>query len=338
VSAAIHDLSTGGDALARSEKVAQSALGRYRLSPAATVGLIHVSENATYRIDEPDGPSTVLRVYRLGYQSFGAIESELAWMEALRRDTGIRTPRVLPAADGGQVVAVADPHTGERRYCVRFELLPGQEPTSDDVDRFVQLGSLTARMHSHARTWGRPESFTRFRWDSDAAFGGPEVGARWGRWQDTAGVGPGERAVLERLEATLRRRLGAFGYDPGRFGLVHADTRLSNLLVDGGEVSIIDFDDCGFSWYLYDLATVFSFFEHDDRVPDLIDAWLSGYRQVGSLASADEAEIWTFILFRRLLLLAWLGSHSAADIAGDLVPTYAAGSCQLAESYLQQHG
>ncbi len=47
----------------------------------------------------------------------------------------------------------------------------------------------------------------------------------------------------------LRDRLAAFlGTGPQRYGLVHADTRLANLLVDGGRVSVIDFDDSGFSW------------------------------------------------------------------------------------------
>jgi Ser/Thr protein kinase RdoA (MazF antagonist) len=333
----VHDLSSDVGALARTTRVAEAALGRYRLGPGATVELINVSENATYRIDDPDGPPSVLRLHRSGYHSPGAIESELAWMEALRQDTGIRTPVVLSAADGARVIGVPDPDTGRPRACVRFEFLPGAEPDAADRVRFVDLGALTARMHAHARTWDRPIGFTRFAWDADAAFGGPAGGARWGRWQDAAGVGPAEFRLLSHLEATLRHRLERFGCHPEHFGLIHADTRLANLLVDGDEVSIIDFDDCGFSWYLYDLATVFSFIEHRPEVPDLIDAWLSGYRSVSPISTEDEAEIWTFILYRRLLLLAWLGSHTAADITAELSPTFATNSCTLAEQYLHHH-
>jgi Ser/Thr protein kinase RdoA (MazF antagonist) len=47
-------------------------------------------------------------------------------------------------------------------------------------------------------------------------------------------------------------------------------------------------------------------------VPGLVDSWLAGYRRAGQLPAADEAEIWTFIMFRRLLLVAWIGSHRAA--------------------------
>jgi Ser/Thr protein kinase RdoA (MazF antagonist) len=129
-----------------------------------------------------------------------------------------------------------------------------------------------------------------------------------------------------------------FGTGPDRYGLVHADTRLANLLVDGGKVSVIDFDDSGFSWYLYDVGTSVSFFEHEPHVPGLIDAWLSGYRRVLELPAADEAEIWTFILYRRLLLVAWIGSHTAVDIARELGAGYTAASCDLAETYLARYG
>jgi Ser/Thr protein kinase RdoA (MazF antagonist) len=332
----LHDLSGGGDVLDRVTRLAQRALSAYGCHPAAEVRLLNVSENATYLVEDPDSGPSVLRVHRLGYHSEAEIVSELAWMDALRAEAGVRTPRVLAAADGRRVVTVADEAGGQQRSCVRFEFLPGTEPVDDSVEHFAELGEITARMHRHARQWTRPADFARFDWGYDAAFGSQ---ARWGRWQDGIGVGTEEREVLGRLDAALQARLAAFGTGPDRFGLIHADTRLANLIVDdGGRVSVIDFDDCGFSWYLYDVGTSVSFFEHEPQVPGLIDAWLAGYRREADLPAADEAEIWTFILFRRLLLLAWIGSHRAVDIAQQLGAGYTAGSCDLAETYLSRAG
>jgi Ser/Thr protein kinase RdoA (MazF antagonist) len=314
---------------------AAGALRAYGCHPASSVELLNVSENATFLLSDPGAGPSVLRVHRLGYHTGAEIASELAWMDALRAEAGVRTPRVLPAADGRRVVTVREPGEASERYCVRFEFLPGAEP-GPALSRadFAELGEITARMHRHARQWARPAWFTRFHWDYAAAFG-PD--ARWGRWQDGIGVGPSEREVLGRLEATLRRRLQAYGAGPERYGLVHADTRLANLLVHDGSVSVIDFDDSGFSWYLYDLGTAVSFFEHAPEVPALVEAWLEGYRRAGELSAEDEAEIWTFIMFRRLLLVAWIGSHRAVDIAAELGAGYTQGSCELAESYLSRH-
>jgi Ser/Thr protein kinase RdoA (MazF antagonist) len=150
-------------------------------------------------------------------------------------------------------------------------------------------------------------------------------------------VGRAEEQVLGQLEQAVRARLAAFGRDPGRYGLVHADTRPANLLVHGGAVSVIDFDDCGFGWYLYDLAASVSFFEHSPAVPGLIDRWLAGYRRSGPLPAADEAEIWTFILFRRLLLVAWIGSHQGVPAAARLGAGFTRDSCDLAETYLSTY-
>ena len=328
-----HDLSVGGDVLERVTRCAQQALGAYGCHPATTVRLLNVSENATYLVEDPGAGPSVLRVHRLGYHTEAEIASELVWMDALRAEAGVRTPRVLAAADGRRIVTAIDDASGEQRSCVRFEFLPGTEPVGDSVGHFAELGEITARMHRHARQWPRPSWFTRFHWDYDAAFGAQ---ARWGRWQDGMGVGPAEREVLGRLDATLRTRLAAFGTGPDRYGLVHADTRLANLLVDDGTVSVIDFDDSGFSWSLYDVGTSVSFFEHEPQVPALVDGWLSGYRRVLDLPAQDEAEIWTFILYRRLLLVAWIGSHSAVDIAAELGAGYTRDSCDLAEKYLSQ--
>jgi Ser/Thr protein kinase RdoA (MazF antagonist) len=323
--------------LERVAQCARDALRAYRCHPETRVELLNVSENATFLVNDPDSGLSVLRVHRLGYHAEAEIASELTWMDALRGEAGVRTPRVLAARDGRRIVSVAEAAEaggGPVRHCVRFEFLAGAEPAAgDELSRpyFEELGEITARMHRHARQWIRPGWFTRFHWDYDAAFGGE---ARWGRWQDGIGVGPAEHTVLERLDRVLRERLAAFGTGPERYGLVHADTRLANLLVHDGSVAIIDFDDSGFSWYLYDLGTTVSFFEESPAVPELIDSWLTGYRRAGTLSTADEAQIWTFIMFRRLLLLAWIGTHQAVDVAAALGAGYTRDSCDLAERYL----
>src|SRR6266705_2481523 len=129
-----HDLSVGGDVLQRVMRCARSAIGRYGCHPATGVALLNVSENATYLVSDPDQGPSILRVHRLGYHTEVEIDSELAWMDALRAEAGVRTPRVLPAADGRRVVTVPEPGGASERYCVRFEFLPGTEPGAGPAD------------------------------------------------------------------------------------------------------------------------------------------------------------------------------------------------------------
>ena len=331
-----HDLSD--DAVAeRLEPVVRRALAEYGVAPDAELTLLNVSENATFAVDDAStGQRTVLRVHRHGYHDEAAILSELAWLDAVRHDTDIRTPRVLRAFDGRRVLALAEAGHRDPRYVVHFEFLPGAEPEPSSgglAQSFELLGAITARMHEHALHWRRPTSFKRFSWDQDAAFGHEP---RWGRWQDGMAVGPHEREVLGRLGATLERRLARFGTGADRFGLVHADLRLANLLEDGDKTYVIDFDDCGWGWFLYDFGAAVSFFEHDPRIPELTDAWVQGYRSVRTLPDEDEAELATFVMMRRLLLVAWIGSHTGTQLAQEMGADYTVGSCELAEEYLSR--
>jgi Ser/Thr protein kinase RdoA (MazF antagonist) len=110
--------------------------------------------------------------------------------------------------------------------------------------------------------------------------------------------------------------------------------RLANLLLDGQTVKVIDFDDCGFSWFLYDCATTVSFFEEKPEVPQLIQAWTRGYRRVAPLSIEDETEIDTFVMLRRILLVAWIGSHSETELAQSMGIAYTRGTVPLCEAYL----
>lgn len=311
------------------EALARVALPLWGLDGAA-VTLVNLSENATFAVVAPDGRRYALRLHRVGYHPVAAIGSELAWVRALRDEGVATTPRPVPGRDGRLVQ-----RTGGRAL-VLFDWEAGVEPgIGDDLTApFEALGAAAARMHGHARRWARPAGFTRPTWNFETSLG--EAAPHWGRWRDGMGVDAARAALFGRTVARIGARLAAFGAGPERFGLIHGDLRLANLLVDGAEVKVIDFDDCGFGWFLYDAATPVSFHEHDPKVPALIAAWVRGYRRVAPLSAAEEAEIPTFVMLRRLLLVAWIGSRAETPLAQAMGAGYTAGTVGLCEAYLAQ--
>src|SRR5882724_11879208 len=96
-------------------------LARWMFSPAASVTLLTVSENATFVLRDPDGRELVLRVHRVGYSSADEIRSELAWMNALRREGVIETAAPIPGADGHDVQVLVSRNGGAARFAVAFE-------------------------------------------------------------------------------------------------------------------------------------------------------------------------------------------------------------------------
>jgi len=316
--------------------VAERTLAEYGLSPNSALHLLNLSENATYAVEDATTDTrSILRVHRENYHLSHQIESELDWLDALRRDSDITVPTVLPATDGRRVVTVRV--NGTDRHVVHFAMVAGAEPDEETVtvDDFHTLGQITAALHGHSHAWTRPAGFSRFAWDWAHSLGAE---ARWGRWQDADGVGADENQLLDRAQHLLRQRLESYGSGPDRFGLIHADLRLANLLVDGSTITVIDFDDCGFGWFFYDFGTAVSFIEDDPALPEWQDSWTTGYRTRRPLAAADEGMLPSFVLLRRLMLLAWMGTHSHSKESRTKAITYAEGTCALAERYLNSNG
>lgn len=314
------------------EKARELAAG-WGLSPRTAARLMNISENATFRLDDPEVEHPiVVRVHRPGYHSRAEIEAELAWIEALREAGAVETPAIIPLTDGERVASFE--HGGAVRHAVAFAFMSGEEPPADAAlaEGFARLGAISARLHRHAGGWTPPPGFTRKRWTWETTIG---PAPHWGDWRAADGLDAEGVALLERLCETLRDRLAEYGLGEDRFGLIHADLRLANLLVDGDRLGVIDFDDCGFGWFAYDFAAAISFLEHEPWIPDLQAAWLEGYRAVAPLAPGTEAMLPDLIMLRRLLLTAWIASHAETPTAQELVAEgYTLGTVELAERHL----
>jgi Ser/Thr protein kinase RdoA (MazF antagonist) len=307
------------------------ALNLYDLPRNVTVALICLSENETWKVEVPSGAKWALRLQRPGYQSKNSLASEIAWLLALRKDGVAATPVPVAGLDGEWIQRV-----GQRKL-VLFEWENGRQPEIEmDLRQcFRALGAVTAQLHTHSRTWQRPGGFERFTWDFEAVGG---VAPRWGHWRDGLGMNAARLDLFGQTAALVRERLAHFGSAPDRFGLAHCDLRLSNLLLHQQTLKVIDFDDCGFSWYMYDAAASLSFYEHLPQVSSLIQHWLEGYRTVSAIGKAEEEEIPTFLMLRRLLLVAWVGSHSETELAQSLGVAYTQQTDALCFAYLRRFG
>ncbi len=287
--------------------------------------LINLSENHTFRIDAPAG-RTVLRVHRPGYQSAASIESELAWLAALRRDTDLPVVRPLPGRNGDLVQKM------NGRHAVLFAFEEGREPVSGSVALFRTIGAFAAAAHLHAMNWQRPANFTRPTWSAEAML---EPDGLWGDWRRAPGVAP-VRGALDDISARLHRELAVYGQSDDRFGLIHADMRLANLLVDGPRTTLLDFDDSGFGWFMYDLGSALSFIDQTPEAPALRAAWLEGYTALRPPAAADLAIIDAMILLRRMVLLAWIGTHGETQLAQAHAATFAADTARAGQAWLKR--
>jgi Ser/Thr protein kinase RdoA (MazF antagonist) len=295
--------------------------------------LINRSENTTFRVDPAaGGRPLVLRLYRVGQRADAEIESELDWMEALRAEAGISTPRALARRDGRRISKVSLPD-GAAASCVVFEYLSGTEPPPEGLALwFERLGTISAEIHLHGRSWRRPQSFHRPRFDYVTLIGARAV---WGSWERAPGLDANAVAVLRSASTEIAKRLAEYGQAPDRFGLIHGDLRLANLLADGPHIHVIDFDDCGTGWFLYDLSTSISLIEHLPETESLVQAWLYGYQRLVPLGDVHIEMVRHLIMMRRLQVLSWFGRNLGSTLVLEYSPVVVPATVAAADSYLR---
>ena len=264
--------------------------------------LLRDRENHVFEMALPSGARAALRLHRAGYQSPAAIRSELWWCAELA-SAGLPVPAALPALDGRLLVPLADGRHASAIAWMEGEALgeaalPFARPLPQVLDLYHALGALLARVHRTTDTLTLPEDFTRPRWDLAGLVGENPL---WGRFWQHPVASTEQRAVLIRARDALRERLA------GDQGLIHADVLRENVLVTGRSVSLIDFDDAGFGFRLYDLGTALvQTWAHPEQ-PQLRAALMAGY------GTTDGAMVEAFTLARTLASVGWTMPRLAPD-------------------------
>jgi Ser/Thr protein kinase RdoA (MazF antagonist) len=226
---------------------------------------------------------------------------------------------------------VAD-DSGASWTAVAFDFVAGSmlEDHTDFGEHFVEIGRLTAQLHAHSRAWDRPAGFRRFAWGLDDMTGPT---ARWGDWRN-APLTTQECEVAERAEVAARASLSGVPRTKEHWGLIHSDLRPSNVMTSGGGLAIIDFDDCGDGYYLYDFGAALTFYEHRPEAREMAARWLDGYRSVTALSRDDLEVAGALSLMRRLTMLGWATTHRSDALPADLWHENLPGTVEVAARYL----
>ena len=130
-------------------------------------------------------------------------------------------------------------------------------------------------------------------------------------WQMAlAGGGLAVPLPLATQAGDLVARLEGRGADQG---LINADVLRENVLERGGALTLIDFDDSGFGYRLYDLGTALSQSLTEPHLAAIAAALIDGYASLRPLTEADRAMVPVFTLLRTLASVGWTMPRMAFD-------------------------
>jgi Ser/Thr protein kinase RdoA (MazF antagonist) len=276
----------------------------------ATVSPVAYRENMTFKV-AADAGAYALRIHQAHYRTDAHIKSELDLMEYLNT-VGIRTPVVVPTLRGSLFTTVSAEGVDEPRQCDVFEWIDGRPlrqtgeafstPLAELTASYEEVGRLAGRIHNAGARWERPAGFERPAWDCEGIFG---VNSHLGDFRRLTDVSDEQRQLLLDVAGKLSESLGEFGQAPDRYGLSHGDFLAENVFVCEDGIRLLDFDDAGDGWYLFELVTaVFDLLESPAFEPCLA-AIVSGYRQERPLPEEHLVMVPAFVVARVLSYLGW---------------------------------
>ena len=155
----------------------------------------------------------------------------------------------------------------------------------------------------------------------------------WGSWRDYKALTKEQYRILEKCTSVMKDKLNHYGRSNEKFGLIHADLHFYNVINNNGVNQIIDFDDSGYGFYMYDMGC--ALVTYSRNLTKLEGAWVRGYEKVRKLSDEDKKFIPMFVLLRRITRLAWLATHSDSDTAKTVDDEYLDVTIDMAKEWLK---
>ena len=302
-----------------------------------TPRLLKYRENAVFRV-ELGGEPAALRLHRAGYHGEAALHSELAWMAHLRTN-GLAVPRPIPARDGSLLIRLPTAHGFDEQYADAMSWVDGAPlgesgvPLAVEGERlastYFTVGAAMARLHNLSDYWTLPAGFSRPAWNCDGLLGKAPL---WGRFWDCAGLSVTQRDGVSKLRLRLRAELEAGGQELD-YGLIHADLVRENVFVDCDQVAFLDFDDSGFGWRMFDIATALVKNRAEPDYASIERSLIAGYRSERTLTDDALAALPMFTVLRNLTYIGWFAARPELPGAAGRVSRFADESLAMAAGF-----
>lgn len=299
--------------LRRIRQLAEAALEPYGLS-GARLTFLQYTANIIYRVDAPGPPlhesdhshylpnRYLLRV--LYTDNLEGARGELDWLAALSREAGLPVPAPVPTREGELLTRIATPALPQGRLVSLMRWLDGRRLTTGfQPGHFRSWGRTAARLHEFSSTWQPPQDFERPDWDWEGQLGG-----RYFRWTTEELVDSMPEHLREPFQIVSRKArtvMDSLGKGQDAYGLIHADMYPENVLFKAGEAYLIDFEDCGFGYWLWDIAVALCLWPWTEEWHWRRDAFLDGYAQVRSLPDSQLKYLDLFMATQYATMVLW---------------------------------
>lgn len=239
----------------------------------------------------------ILRISHSIRRNENLIHAEVDWINYLA-DRGVGVSKAITSTNGKLVEAVDDLKGGQF-LASAFIKAEGKSPWGLwTPEQYESYGEIIGKMHFHTKQY-QPTQPGRKR---------PE-------WDDlifdfvNSYLGEHEWLVKEKYKQVLNQ-VNQIPKNQQTYGLIHQDAHGGNLFIDDeGQITLFDFDDCCYSWFINDIAIVLFYIVMDAKnrnefTKEFLRHFFKGYLKHCSLDPEILKEIPNFLKLREIELYA----------------------------------
>lgn len=262
-------------------------------------------QNTVYEVEHGD-ETLIVRLTPSHRRSYENIKAELNFI-LLAHDNGVSVAKPLKLNDKEYIETIQGDLT---YYCVVFERALGEhlsypEYLADD-SYYYQIGLMLGKLHKASRRI--PLDAGRFHYRDNAYIK---------KYLDTI-----PDSELHAPFVSILEEISQLPIREGQYGLIHGDVNVGNFFSDGKSLTLFDFDECQYSWYVEDIAialyyTVYVFGddakeERDKKCNQFMQAFLKGYREHSEISKEELMWIPKFLVLREMIV--HVGIHDNWDM------------------------
>ncbi|WP_194202063.1 phosphotransferase enzyme family protein [Glycomyces albidus] len=274
------------------ESIAMTALAEYDLPEPLHVVPIRVLNNSVHEVIAGDDSRYELRLHRPGARRSDHTLAELTFLADVHAPLAaerVTVPTPVPAADGRLLVSLTLPQEAGgsapvEAHCDLLTWVDGKVRRPGGglgVRGVYQFGRALAHLHRVAENYTPPAGFTLPTWDAAAMFTAEHSPYNSGPIDKF--LSGEDLALFETVAEQTAAIFTELGNDSESFGLIHNDFILGNChpvrrRPHSWDIGVLDFDECGWGHYLYDLAPLMGNLSDYAHFEKLMHAFLTGYR------------------------------------------------------------
>lgn len=252
----------------------------------------------------------ILRFTHSSLRSKELLGAELEWILYLS-DNGVSVSRPIYSLNCNlfEIIDIGDSYF----IVSAFEKAQGKRAEYPDclhnIHLFEKCGLITGQMHRLAKTFN--PQIKRHEWHQNYYL------------QNVNNFIPSTQSLILESYGSLMSSLKNLDYDKESYGLIHGDINVGNFLVDHGTVTLFDFDECQYSWFVEDIAIQLYYLVYvygDDSIEDrhlqcqrFMEHFLKGYSRENTLSDYWLKQMPLFLRLREIIV--YTGMYRSFDMS-----------------------